>query len=206
MSAYNEHDWDKVVAIGDNLMEKGNLLGNLLIGYAEGLAVVGERGKAIQLLKDQMEEDSIHDDYMLIQTLGHIYFDEKQYSLALQCFDKVIELNPYYARPHIMKAVIYSAEGDPVAAAESYLDALALFLENKAYPECEEFANRIIATDANERQKMVAYLILANVYQETGRTEDYEKTRSQILEQWGEKGVEKMNQFCKETAEKNQKE
>lgn len=206
MNAYTEHDWEKVVAIGDSLMEKGNSLGNLIIGYAEGLAEVGERGKAIQLLKDQIEEDSIHVDYMLLQTLGHIYFDDKQFSMALQCFDKVIELNPFYARPHIFKAAIYSAEGDHVAAAESYLDALALFWENKAYPECEEFANRIIATDAKESQKMVAYFILTSVYQETGRTDNYEKTRTQILEQWGEEGLEKLNQFSKEIAEKKQKE
>lgn len=201
MNAYTEHDWEKVVTVGDKLIEKGDSLGNLLIGYAEGLAEVGNREKAILLLKHQIETDSINNDYMLLQTLGHIYFDEKQYPLALQCFDKVIELNSNYARPHIFKATIYAATGDHVAAAESYLDALALFLEKKAYPECEEFANRIIETDARESQKMVAYFVLTSVYQETGRTEDYEKTRNLILEQWGEVGVEKLNQFHKTKAE-----
>ena len=143
--AYDNNNWDKVIAIGDTLIGEEDPK-NISIMYAEALAARGNIEKSINVLNRKIANNP--NDYYLFQTKGNIFYVAEQYDSALLYYDKVIELGPAYARPYVYEGEIYTIIGKEQKAIERYLEAVRLFAANDFIDETEYFCNRILNLDS----------------------------------------------------------
>ena len=143
--AYQNMDWETVVAIGDTLIDHNDTM-NLAIAYAEALAATGNPQKALSILDKKLESNP--DDYYLYQTKGNVYCAMEKYDSALICYDKVIEMKPSNARPYINEGAIYELRGDNERAIANYLVAAKLFASHNYHQEANEFASRVLNLDS----------------------------------------------------------
>lgn len=180
-AAYNVYEWDSVVVWSEELLALGDTLGNYTPLYAEGLAAIGNPEKAINVLDKRLSETP--SDYQCIQTKGNIYCMVGDMEHALQCFDDVIAINPYYARPYIYKADLYSASGNIEGAIDNYCRALELFFNNKVYNECLYYSNQILQLSPNNSWGL---LFLAATHCCMNNNNEYRKARKDLLKYGGQ--------------------
>lgn len=143
--AYQNQDWETVVAIGDTLIDEKDTM-NLTIPYAEALAATGNPRKALILLDKRLDLEP--QNYYLYQTKGNVYYTMERFDSALINYEKVIEMKPTYARAYIFEGEIYELIGDKERAIANYLAAVKLFAANNYFQETKEFAARVLSLDS----------------------------------------------------------
>lgn len=143
--AYQNQDWETVVAICDTLIDEKDTM-NLTIPYAEALAATGNPRKALTLLDKKLESEP--QNYYLYQTKGNVYYSMEKFDSALINYEKVIDMNPAYARPYINEAHIYELIGDKEHAIANYLAAARLFEANNYLTEKVGCAKKILELDS----------------------------------------------------------
>lgn len=182
IGALNNQDWERSVFLSEKLIECGDTLGALTIGYAQALCSLEKYKEASVVLEKYCEEYA--NDCMGWQTLGSAYQLMGDYAKAIDSYEKSIKQNPYYARPYINLASIYSEKQNTAKAIENYIAALNLFYAHNALTETEDFAKEILKLDNKNPE---AYIFLALVYYKQNKTSDYEKMRGSAIKYGGDK-------------------
>lgn len=182
VNALNNEDWNTSVYLCEKVIADGDTLGTLTVGYAEALCYLEKYKEASVVLKQYCEE--YPNDYMGWQSLACAYHLMKDYSKAIECYDKTLKINPYYARPYINLADIYTIKKNTSKAVESYIEAIDLFYSHDFLEETEHFSKEILKLDDKNPE---AYVFLALVYYKQNNTSDFEKMRELAIKYGGEK-------------------
>lgn len=145
VEAYEKGDWETIVSICDTLVDEKDSK-NLMIPYAEALAAVGKPQKAIYLLDKKIESNP--DEYFLYQTKGNVYYTMERFDSAIICYEKVISMQPTYARAYMNVGETYELIGNKDKAIANYLEAAKLFVDNNYQEEAVKYTSRILSLDS----------------------------------------------------------
>lgn len=188
VAAYNTYEWDSVVSWCEAYISLSDSIELVTTLYAEGLAATGDVEKAIEILDKKLTVNP--DDYMCIQTKGNIYMFIGDLDNALVAFERVLAINPNYARPLVYCGDIYAAKKMTDKAADYYLKAVGLFYENDSYNECMEFTGKVLELQPNNGYGLI--FKAATLYL-TNETNEYNRLVNRIKKLGNQQWLEHLN-------------
>lgn len=183
-TAYNSHEWENVVSLGDSAKSMGfdfmaKESSTYTHCYAEGLSVVGRYSEAVTILKAYL--DKFPEDYYIAQALGNVYYGRNN-KMAHKYYEIAFKINPYYARPYVKNAELYEMEKDYENAIDNYLSALDLFASNDKYAEIIEFSGKILdmPVELSYSCKRICMILKAYGYKKLGSDSMYSTIRNKM--------------------------
>ena len=183
-TAYNNHEWEKVVSKGDSAKSMGfDFMAEensaYTMCYAEGLDIAGRNSEAVTMLKAYL--DKFPKDYYIAQTLGNVYYG-KNNKMAHKYYELAFKINPNYARPYIHNAELYEMDKDYGNAIDNYLSALGLFASHDMYAEIVEFSGKILdmPVELSYGCKRICMILKAYGYKNLGADTMYSTIRSRM--------------------------
>ncbi len=163
VEAYENYDWETIVSICDTLMDEKDTM-NLVIPYAEALAVVGNPQKSISILDKKLIYNPT--DYYLYLTKGNVYYSMGEYDSAIICYEKVISMRPTYARAYMNAGQTYEYIGNKDKAIDNYLAAAQLFIDNNYIKEAYVYAERVLKIDSTNVEAKQLLLEIQSIIQD----------------------------------------
>ena len=188
--AYSNAEWDKIIILTDSLimikwfnsptlgsetnnkvhsiprgLPRGHSFANnesiedMEIIYAEALGATNRSKEGIELLKKRTAKNK--EDYFAYQTIGVLFWIDKDFPNAITNFKISLAINPTYARPYIYIAQIEESLGNTELAINNYLEAIKLFYDNNFHEEVIEYSKHIIKHDSLNTS---ARKFIANIY------------------------------------------
>lgn len=147
LNVYHEHrNGERMLDILDSLEYLKVDMSNVALIYADAYAYSGNFDKAIQILKDSIDNSS--KPQLLYNELGSIYLLKQDTVDAILSYKQAINCNPNYARPYINLAELYQSKNEKELAVNNYMEAVRLFGEFEFYEEMGIYASKILHLDS----------------------------------------------------------
>lgn len=146
---YNSGEYVEFIKLAENESNKSENDLQFYMGLSHAYANLGNWDKAFYYAEKLLDKEP--SNYYALFAIGNYYFILEKLDSAEFYYNKVLTINPYYARANLNLAVLYSKQDNKSKAVEQYLKAIELFKENNFMEEVNHYSNEVLKLDPDNR-------------------------------------------------------
>lgn len=146
---YNSREYVEFIKLAENELNKSEDDFGFYLALSDAYGNLGDWYKAFYYAEKLLENEP--SNYYALFAIGNYNFILEKLDSAEFYYNKVLTINPNYARANLNLAELYTKQDNKAKAVEQYLKAIELFRVNNFNDEVVHYSNEVLKLDPDNK-------------------------------------------------------
>ena len=146
---YNSREYVEFIKLAENELKKSENDFGFYLALSDAYGNLGDWDKAFYYAEKLLDKEP--SNYYALFAIANYNFILEKLDSAEFYYNKVLTINPNYARANLNLAELYTKQDNKAKAVEQYLKAIELFRDNNFNDEVIHYSNEVLKLDPDNK-------------------------------------------------------